>query len=101
MNHGSCLLAGFLACAGMAVASNDTNVFSFEHLVAREPFAQFKAWFDEATNHEKVTTEGFKLAYQLFTDAQYFFKVNRANTMSLATATVDGFPSARMVVLKE
>ena len=36
------------------------DVFDFEHLVAREPFAQFKAWFDEATKHEKVTTESFE-----------------------------------------
>ena len=36
------------------------DVFDFEHLVAREPFAQFEAWFDEATKHEKVTTEGFE-----------------------------------------
>merc|ERR1711990_249219 len=70
MNHGSCLLAGLLACTGMAVG------FDF----AREPFTQFKAWFDEATKHEKV---------------------NRANVMSLTTATADGFPSARMVVLKQ
>ena len=53
MNHGSCLLAGLLACTRMAVG------FNTEHLVAREPFAQFKAWLDEATKHEKVTTEGF------------------------------------------
>ena len=30
------------------------DVFDFKHLVAREPFAQFKAWFDEATKNEKV-----------------------------------------------
>ena len=30
------------------------DVFDFNHLVAREPFAQFKAWFDEATKNEKV-----------------------------------------------
>ena len=57
MNLGNCLLAVLLACRGMAVDSNDTNVFGFEHLVAQEPFAQFEAWFDEATKHEKVTTE--------------------------------------------
>ena len=37
------------------------DVFDFEHLVAREPFAQFEAWFDEATKHEKVTTEEFEV----------------------------------------
>ena len=36
------------------------DVFDFKHLVAREPFAQFKAWFDEATQHEKVTSEEFE-----------------------------------------
>merc|ERR1712037_335858 len=56
------------------------DVFDFKHLVAREPFAQFKAWFDEATQHEKV--------YE-------------ANAMCLATASADGFPSARMVLLKK
>ena len=56
MNLGSCLLAGFLACTGV---DSEDGVFDFEHLVAREPLAQFKAWFDEATAHEKVTTEGF------------------------------------------
>ena len=30
------------------------DVFDFEHLVGKEPFAQFKAWFDEATKHDKV-----------------------------------------------
>ena len=29
-------------------------------VVAREPFAQFEAWFEEATKHDKVTTEGFE-----------------------------------------
>ena len=53
------LLAGLLACRGMAADSKE-DIFDFKHLVAREPFAQFKAWFDEATKHEKVTTEGFE-----------------------------------------
>jgi len=73
------LLAGLLACRGMAVDSKE-DIFDFEHLVAREPFAQFEAWFDEATKHEKV---------------------NRANAMCLATASAEGFPSARMVLLNK
>ena len=55
-------------CRGMAIDiggmrkpyGSKEDVFDFKHLVAREPFAQFKAWFDEATKHEKVTTEGFE-----------------------------------------
>merc|ERR1711874_926314 len=48
--------------------------------VAREPFAQFEAWFEEATKHDKV---------------------NGANLMCLATASADGLPSARMVTLNK
>ena len=51
-------LRNAVACRGMVVQSKE-DVFDFEHLVAREPFAQFEAWFDEATKHEKVTTEDF------------------------------------------
>merc|ERR1719495_847073 len=49
-------------------------------VVAREPFAQFEAWFEEATKHDKV---------------------NGANLMCLATASADGLPSARMVTLNK
>ena len=60
-------LSNAVACRGMAVDiggmrkpyGSKEDVFDFEHLVAREPFAQFEAWFDEATKHEKVTTEDF------------------------------------------
>merc|ERR1711874_372663 len=48
--------------------------------VAREPFAQFEAWFEEATKHDKVIG---------------------ANLMCLATASADGLPSARMVTLNK
>ena len=51
-------LRNTVACRGMVVESKE-DVFDFEHLVALEPFAQFEAWFDEATKHEKVTTEDF------------------------------------------
>ena len=58
-------LSNVVACRGMAVDiggmrkpyGSKEDIFDFKHLVAREPFAQFKAWFDEATKHEKVTTE--------------------------------------------
>jgi pyridoxamine 5'-phosphate oxidase len=44
-----------------------------------DPFQRFTAWFDEAASRE----------------------INDANAMTLATATPDGRPSARMVLLKE
>ena len=74
---GSRRLSKVVACRGMAVDiggmrkpyGSKEDVFDFKHLVAREPFAQFKAWFDEATKHEKVTTEESdeKLIVKLFT----------------------------------
>lgn len=56
------------------------TTFDVKDLVAKEPFGQFKAWFDEATRHEAI---------------------EEANAMCLATADADGVPSARMVLLKE
>ena len=61
-------LSNVVACRGMAVDiggmrkpyGSKEDIFDFKHLVAREPFAQFKAWFDEATKHEKVTSEEFE-----------------------------------------
>ena len=74
---GSRRLSKVVGCRGMAVDiggmrkpyGSKEDVFDFKHLVAREPFAQFKAWFDEATKHEKVTTEESdeKLIVKLFT----------------------------------
>ncbi|XP_046565748.1 pyridoxine-5'-phosphate oxidase-like [Haliotis rubra] len=52
--------------------------FDIQHLVAKEPFEQFRQWFDEAR-----TVDGIE-----------------ANAMSLATATRNGAPSVRMVLLK-
>ncbi|HEY2156020.1 MAG TPA: pyridoxamine 5'-phosphate oxidase [Isosphaeraceae bacterium] len=49
-----------------------------ESEVAADPFAQFRAWFDEATATNVV----------------------EPNAMTLATATPDGRPSARVVLLK-
>jgi len=66
---------------GMRKPYNDkSDVFDFKDLVAREPFQQFKAWFETASNHEAI--------YE-------------ANAMCLSTATADGRPSARMVLLKK
>merc|ERR1711911_241209 len=55
------------------------EVFLESSLEAKEPFAQFKSWFDQA-----CVTPG----------------ILEANAMSLATATKDGKPSARYVLLK-
>ncbi|XP_013421887.1 pyridoxine-5'-phosphate oxidase [Lingula anatina] len=55
------------------------GVFDLHHLSAQEPFAQFRAWFTEACSHPGIF---------------------EANAMSLATATKDGKPSVRMVLLK-
>jgi len=57
-----------------------STIFDIPHLVSKEPFAQFKAWFDEATNHDDI--------YE-------------ANAMHLATATKDGIPSGRVLLLKK
>merc|ERR1739838_1000667 len=66
---------------GMRKPYNDkSDIFDMENLVSREPFEQFKAWFETASNHEAI--------YE-------------ANAMCLSTATADGRPSARMVLLKK
>jgi len=57
-----------------------SDFFDFKDLAAREPFDQFKAWFEEASKNEKI--------YE-------------ANAMCLSTATKEGIPSARMVLLKK
>jgi len=57
-----------------------SDFFDFKDLVAKEPFGQFKAWFEAASSHEGI--------YE-------------ANAMCLSTATADGVPSARMVLLKK
>jgi len=66
---------------GMRAPYNDEqHCFDLKDLKAREPFAQFKAWFDEASSNSQI---------------------EEANAMCLATATPDGSPSARMVLLKK
>ena len=57
-----------------------SDFFDFKDLVAKEPFGQFKHWFQEATDHSGI--------YE-------------ANAMCLSTATSDGVPSSRMVLLKK
>jgi len=57
-----------------------SDFFDFKDLVAKEPFEQFKSWFEEASKHSGI--------YE-------------ANAMCLSTATKDGFPSSRMVLLKK
>jgi pyridoxamine 5'-phosphate oxidase len=49
-----------------------------EKEVANNPFAQFEQWWNEATNSE----------------------IDEVNAMTLATATADGTPQARIVLLK-
>lgn len=58
---------------------NAQEVFLEKDLVSKEPFGQFKQWFDKASH-----TTG----------------ILEANAMCLATATRSGIPSARMVLLK-
>ncbi|KAF0296788.1 Pyridoxine-5'-phosphate oxidase [Amphibalanus amphitrite] len=55
------------------------DAFREEHLKSREPIGQFRAWFEDATK-----TPG----------------ILEANAMCLSTATADGRPSARFVLLK-
>eukprot|EP00095_Tigriopus_kingsejongensis_P006025 snap_masked-scaffold671_size114370-processed-gene-0.22 protein:Tk06025 transcript:snap_masked-scaffold671_size114370-processed-gene-0.22-mRNA-1 annotation:"hypothetical protein BRAFLDRAFT_126490" len=58
---------------------DQSSVFGLEDLVAREPFGQFKAWFEAAKACPGI---------------------EEANAMCLATASASGRPSARMVLLK-
>ncbi|CAG5130641.1 unnamed protein product [Candidula unifasciata] len=55
------------------------DVFDFDDLVSKEPYEQFQAWFEEAQKHDGIF---------------------EANAMALATATKDGTPSVRMVLMK-
>ena len=57
----------------------ENEVFEVTNLVAKEPFAQFQNWFDQAKS-----TPG----------------IEEANAMCLATASKSGLPSARYVLLK-
>ena len=56
------------------------TVFTKDHLVSKtDPFLQFRAWFDEALKCDQIT---------------------QPNAMSLATSTIDGKPSCRIVLMK-
>ncbi|XP_075977627.1 pyridoxine/pyridoxamine 5'-phosphate oxidase-like [Anticarsia gemmatalis] len=66
--------------AGMRMRYKDKDdTFLEKHLASKEPFGQFKAWFEEACTKKEIL---------------------EPNAMCLATATKDGFPSARFVLLK-
>jgi pyridoxamine 5'-phosphate oxidase len=58
---------------------DEEDVFDFADLVSKEPFGQFYAWFEEAKRSDSIF---------------------EANAMALATATKDGRPSVRMVLMK-
>ncbi|CAH2101908.1 unnamed protein product [Euphydryas editha] len=55
------------------------DIFLEKDLVSKEPFNQFKAWFDEACTRKEIL---------------------EPNAMCLSTATKDGHPSARFVLCK-
>ncbi|GFN82436.1 retrovirus-related pol polyprotein line-1 [Plakobranchus ocellatus] len=66
--------------AGMRKPYKDNNeVFDIGDLVSKEPFKQFLSWFDQARKTDDI---------------------KEANAMALATATKDGIPSVRMVLMK-
>lgn len=66
--------------AGMRAAYRSRQeLFTESDLVCKEPIGQFKAWFDQARNDPSVM---------------------EANAMCLSTASKDGIPSARYVLLK-
>lgn len=58
---------------------NKNETFLEEHLKSKEPFGQFKAWFEEACNRKEIL---------------------EPNAMCLATVSPDGCPSARFVLCK-
>ncbi|CAD1474522.1 unnamed protein product, partial [Heterotrigona itama] len=58
---------------------NKNETFTEDRLISKEPIDQFKAWFDEACNTPQIF---------------------EPNAMFLATATKDGIPSVRPVLLK-
>ncbi|KAK9298126.1 hypothetical protein QLX08_008446 [Tetragonisca angustula] len=58
---------------------NKNETFTEDCLISKEPIGQFKAWFDEACNTPQIF---------------------EPNAMFLATATKDGIPSVRPVLLK-
>ncbi|CAI9715390.1 pyridoxine-5' phosphate oxidase isoform X2 [Octopus vulgaris] len=55
------------------------DIFDLSQLVSRNPMKQFQAWFQEASNHPQII---------------------ETNAIALATATLSGRPSVRMLLLK-
>ncbi|CAH2048525.1 unnamed protein product, partial [Iphiclides podalirius] len=65
---------------GMRIRYKDKDdTFLEKHLVSKEPFGQFKAWFDEACSRKEIL---------------------EPNAMCLATVSKEGYPSARFVLCK-
>ncbi|KAG6440680.1 hypothetical protein O3G_MSEX001363 [Manduca sexta] len=65
---------------GMRIKYKDKNeTFLEKHLVSKEPFGQFKSWFEEACSRKEIL---------------------EPNAMCLATVSPDGHPSARFVLCK-
>merc|ERR1712025_371269 len=61
---------------GMRKPYNDKeDVFDIKDLTSREPFGQFKSWFETASSHQDI---------------------EEANAMCLCTASTSGLPSARI-----
>lgn len=56
-----------------------SEIFTEKDLIAKEPIGQFKQWFEEACKHPSIL---------------------EANAVCVATATKDGIPSARHMLLK-
>ncbi|RUS72112.1 hypothetical protein EGW08_020125 [Elysia chlorotica] len=97
----TCSLAGFSSGAGASQGPHQSNrsydfdsgaisemrkaykgtteIFDVGDLVSKDPFKQFLAWFEEASQVDSI---------------------REANAMSLATSTKDGIPSVRMVLMK-
>lgn len=64
----------------MRIKYKDRNqTFDVNNLISKEPIGQFKAWFDQACNSPEIL---------------------EPNAMLVATATRDGVPSVRPVLLK-
>ncbi|XP_013143888.1 PREDICTED: pyridoxine-5'-phosphate oxidase-like [Papilio polytes] len=65
---------------GMRIKYKDKDdTFLEKHLVSKEPFGQFKAWFEEACSRKEIL---------------------EPNAMCLATVSRNGYPSARFVLCK-
>lgn len=62
-----------------AIRQSYTKSTLTEAEIAKDPIQQFKKWWDEAMSSQ----------------------IEEVNAMTLATASTDGFPSARIVLLKE